>query len=143
MLIIYTWRAIFISDQTGLPWVNPSPNIRSLREALLYAGVGLLEATNLSVGRGTATPTTQTAPPVLIIDAKPGGAQVYIDDELVGTTSSQGRLKLPQLNPGEHRVRLALLGHQDYEDKIELRPGETTRLLANLEAAKAAPPSCY
>ena len=86
------------------------------------------------------TSTTQTAPPVLIIEAKPGGAQVYIDDELVGTTSTQGRLKLPQLNPGEHRVRLALLGRQDYEDKIELRSGETTRLLANLEAAKTTPP---
>jgi len=85
------------------------------------------------------TTTAQTAPPVLIVDAKPGGAQVYIDDELVGTTSSQGRLKLPQLNPGEHRVRLALLGHQDYENKIELRSGETTRLLANLEPAKATP----
>jgi len=43
-------------DQTGLPWVNPSPNIRSLPEALLYSGVGLLEATNLSVGRGTDMP---------------------------------------------------------------------------------------
>ena len=43
-------------DETGLPWVNPSPNIRSVTEALLYAGIGLLEATNLSVGRGTATP---------------------------------------------------------------------------------------
>ena len=39
-------------DETGLPWVNPSPNIRSLTQALLYPGVGLLEATNLSVGRG-------------------------------------------------------------------------------------------
>src|SRR5581483_3213344 len=43
-------------DETGLPWVNPSPNIRSLDEALLYSGIGLLEATNLSVGRGTETP---------------------------------------------------------------------------------------
>jgi uncharacterized protein YbbC (DUF1343 family) len=43
-------------DQTGLPWVNPSPNIRTLPEALLYSGVGLLEATNLSVGRGTDMP---------------------------------------------------------------------------------------
>jgi uncharacterized protein YbbC (DUF1343 family)/CubicO group peptidase (beta-lactamase class C family) len=43
-------------DETGLPWVNPSPNIRSVTQALLYAGVGLLEATNLSVGRGTDTP---------------------------------------------------------------------------------------
>jgi uncharacterized protein YbbC (DUF1343 family) len=43
-------------DETGLPWVNPSPNIRSPLQALLYSGVGLLEATNLSVGRGTEAP---------------------------------------------------------------------------------------
>ena len=43
-------------DETALPWVNPSPNIRSLTQALLYAGIGLLEATNLSVGRGTEAP---------------------------------------------------------------------------------------
>jgi len=43
-------------DETGLPWVNPSPNIRSVTQALLYSGVGLLEATNLSVGRGTDVP---------------------------------------------------------------------------------------
>jgi uncharacterized protein YbbC (DUF1343 family) len=43
-------------DETALPWVNPSPNIRSVTEALLYSGVGLLEATNLSVGRGTEAP---------------------------------------------------------------------------------------
>jgi uncharacterized protein YbbC (DUF1343 family)/CubicO group peptidase (beta-lactamase class C family) len=43
-------------DDTGLPWVNPSPNIRSVTQALLYSGVGLLEATNLSVGRGTDVP---------------------------------------------------------------------------------------
>ncbi len=43
-------------DETGLPWVNPSPNIRSLTQALLYSGIGLLESTNLSVGRGTDTP---------------------------------------------------------------------------------------
>ncbi|MBI1736355.1 MAG: DUF1343 domain-containing protein [Candidatus Rokubacteria bacterium] len=43
-------------DQTGLPWVNPSPNIRSVTQALLYSGIGLLEPTNLSVGRGTDMP---------------------------------------------------------------------------------------
>ncbi|PYO08848.1 MAG: serine hydrolase [Candidatus Rokuibacteriota bacterium] len=43
-------------DETGLPWVNPSPNIRSVTQALLYSGIGLLEATNLSVGRGTDLP---------------------------------------------------------------------------------------
>jgi uncharacterized protein YbbC (DUF1343 family)/CubicO group peptidase (beta-lactamase class C family) len=43
-------------DETGLAWVNPSPNIRNQTQALLYSGVGLLEATNLSVGRGTELP---------------------------------------------------------------------------------------
>jgi uncharacterized protein YbbC (DUF1343 family) len=43
-------------DETGRPWVNPSPNLRSLNQTLLYPGVALNEASNVSVGRGTATP---------------------------------------------------------------------------------------
>jgi len=43
-------------DQTGLPWVGPSPNLRSLAQATLYPGVGLVEGANVSVGRGTGTP---------------------------------------------------------------------------------------
>jgi uncharacterized protein YbbC (DUF1343 family)/CubicO group peptidase (beta-lactamase class C family) len=43
-------------DSTGLTWVNPSPNLRSLNEATLYPGVGMIEGTNVSVGRGTDTP---------------------------------------------------------------------------------------
>lgn len=50
------WRRSMWFDETGLLWVNPSPNMRSLTEALLYPGVGLLEATNLATGRGTDTP---------------------------------------------------------------------------------------
>jgi len=43
-------------DSTGLMWINGSPNMRSLNEATLYPGIGLIEGTNLSVGRGTDTP---------------------------------------------------------------------------------------
>src|SRR6202021_4135174 len=43
-------------DATGLAWVNPSPNLRSVTEAALYPGVALIEGTNVSVGRGTDTP---------------------------------------------------------------------------------------
>jgi uncharacterized protein YbbC (DUF1343 family)/CubicO group peptidase (beta-lactamase class C family) len=50
------WRRAMWFDATGLVWINPSPNMRSLTEAALYPGVGLLETTNLSVGRGTDTP---------------------------------------------------------------------------------------
>ena len=50
------WRRSMWYDSTNLVWVNPSPNMRSLTEAMLYPGIGLLETTNLSVGRGTDTP---------------------------------------------------------------------------------------
>ena len=43
-------------DSTGLMWINPSPNLRSLTEGVLYPGVGSIEGTNISVGRGTDTP---------------------------------------------------------------------------------------
>ena len=50
------WRRSDFYDAGGLLWVNPSPNMRNLNQALLYPGIGLLETTNLSVGRGTDTP---------------------------------------------------------------------------------------
>jgi uncharacterized protein YbbC (DUF1343 family) len=50
------WRREMWFDQTNQIWTNPSPNMRSLTQATLYPGIGLLEFTNLSVGRGTDTP---------------------------------------------------------------------------------------
>jgi uncharacterized protein YbbC (DUF1343 family)/CubicO group peptidase (beta-lactamase class C family) len=50
------WRRTDFYDKTLLPWLNPSPNMRSLTQALLYPGIGLLETTNVSVGRGTDQP---------------------------------------------------------------------------------------
>ncbi len=50
------WSRSMWFDETGQTWVNPSPNMRSLTQATLYPGIGLLETTNLSVGRGTDTP---------------------------------------------------------------------------------------
>jgi uncharacterized protein YbbC (DUF1343 family)/CubicO group peptidase (beta-lactamase class C family) len=50
------WHRWMWFDETNLTWINPSPNMRSLTEATLYPGVGLLETTNVSVGRGTDTP---------------------------------------------------------------------------------------
>ncbi len=48
------WRRAMWFDETGLPWVRPSPNMPSLESATHYPGVVLFEGTNLSVGRGTA-----------------------------------------------------------------------------------------
>lgn len=53
---ISNWKRGQYFDQTNLLWINPSPNMRNLNQAILYPGIGLLEMTNLSVGRGTDTP---------------------------------------------------------------------------------------
>ena len=50
------WQRADWWDRTGLPWINPSPNMRRLTQALTYPGIGLIEGTNVSVGRGTDTP---------------------------------------------------------------------------------------
>ena len=50
------WRRTDWFDETGLEWVNPSPNLRNMTQTTLYPGVALIEGANLSVGRGTDTP---------------------------------------------------------------------------------------
>ncbi|MGB0013451.1 MAG: serine hydrolase [Candidatus Sulfotelmatobacter sp.] len=56
VVAIEGWQRGDWFDSTGLTWVNPSPNLRSVTAAALYPGVGLIEYTNVSVGRGTDTP---------------------------------------------------------------------------------------
>lgn len=50
-------------DSTGAAWINPSPNMRNLEEATLYPGIGMIESSNISVGRGTDTPFEMTNQP--------------------------------------------------------------------------------
>lgn len=50
------WQRSIYFDQTALSWINPSPNMKSLEAALLYPGLGILETTSISVGRGTDRP---------------------------------------------------------------------------------------
>ena len=86
----------------------------------------------------TAAPAPPAAgPPILVIEAKPGGAQVYVDDEPVGKTSSEGKLRLSTLSPKKHHLRLSLEGYKDHEQSIELAGGETVRLVVSLDAEPA------
>jgi len=57
------WRRDNWYDETGLTWVNFSPNMRNMNQAALYPGIGAIEGTNLSVGRGTDTPFEQIGAP--------------------------------------------------------------------------------
>lgn len=63
------WRRPQWFDETGLPWVNPSPNLRSLAALTSYPGSVYFEGTNLSEGRGTDRPFEQVGAPWLDADA--------------------------------------------------------------------------
>jgi uncharacterized protein YbbC (DUF1343 family)/CubicO group peptidase (beta-lactamase class C family) len=57
------WRRDYWYDETALAWVNPSPNMRNLNQATLYPGIGMIEYSNISVGRGTDQPFEQIGAP--------------------------------------------------------------------------------
>lgn len=57
------WRRDYWFDETGLAWINPSPNMRNLNQAALYPGIGAIEYSNVSVGRGTDQPFEQFGAP--------------------------------------------------------------------------------
>lgn len=59
------WNRNWHWDETGLNWINPSPNMRSVSAALLYPGMCLIEGTNVSEGRGTETPFEHCGAPFI------------------------------------------------------------------------------
>jgi uncharacterized protein YbbC (DUF1343 family) len=63
------WRRGETYDQTGLAWIPPSPNLRTLRATFLYPGVEILQAAGVSVGRGTDTPFELFGAPWIDADA--------------------------------------------------------------------------
>ena len=66
-------------DSTSRLWINPSPNMRSLVEATLYPGLGMIETTNISVGRGTETPFELVGAPWV----EPLALSTYLNDRLI------------------------------------------------------------
>jgi uncharacterized protein YbbC (DUF1343 family) len=63
------WTRDMLWNDTGLAWINPSPNMRSPLQAMLYPAIGLLESSNISVGRGTDTPFELFGAPYIDADA--------------------------------------------------------------------------
>jgi len=67
-------------DSTGQLWTSPSPNLRSFTEAILYPGIGLIEGSNISVGRGTDTPFELIGAPWI----DPSTLAQYLNDRQIG-----------------------------------------------------------
>ena len=135
------WRRGDWFDETGLPWVNPSPNMRNLLQATLYPGIGAIEGTNLSVGRGTDTPFEQIGAPwidgvqlaeALNLRAIPGvrfypvrftpSASKYASEECQGVFMIvTDRLALRSVRLG---VEIAAMLHKLYGARFELEAAE-------------------
>jgi len=77
-------------------------------------------------------PAPPPPPPVLIVSAKPGDAEVYVDDARHGLTSPDGTLKINGLSAGGHKVRISLPGYKSFEVAIELLAGQTHTVAAML-----------
>jgi len=83
-------------------------------------------------------PKPQTAS--LEIETRPGGAEFYVDDEFRGTTSGEGRIKVSELVPGEHRLRLSKKEHEEWKRTLTLAAGENRTIEVQLAAAKPPEP---
>jgi uncharacterized protein YbbC (DUF1343 family)/CubicO group peptidase (beta-lactamase class C family) len=68
IVTVQNWPRESWLDETSIAWINPSPNMRSLTQAAIYPGIGLLEMTALSVGRGTSTPFEVIGAPYIDAD---------------------------------------------------------------------------
>lgn len=78
-------------------------------------------------------------PPTLVVNAKPGEAEVYVDDQRRGQTGSDGTLKVGDLAAGAHKLRISLAGFHSYEVKVELMAGQTNTVVAELQPIPPPP----
>ncbi len=69
VIAMKNWHRSQTYDQTGLKWIPPSPNLRTVNQAFLYPGVEILQPTGVSVGRGTPTPFEELGAPWIQSDA--------------------------------------------------------------------------
>jgi uncharacterized protein YbbC (DUF1343 family) len=105
-------------DETGLPWIDPSPNIRSLEAALSYSGLVLSEATNLTVGRGTPTPFSFLGAPWLDTARLMERLATYeIDGVTIDTArfTPTGEGWVPFKDENVRAVRLTITDRDEYE----------------------------
>jgi len=104
-----------------------------LKQELDHSGVTARPAT---VGESKTVPQVGQ----LIVEAQPGGVQVYLDDAFKGISSDpEGRLRIEGLAPGNYQVRLTLPGYKQWKQQITLAGGETLPVTAKLEPAGPKP----
>jgi len=78
---------------------------------------------------------------ILNVQSKPGEAQVYLNDELKGITSPEGKLRLPDLPPGTYKLRISLPGYQSWENQVDITTGENLAIFATLPEKPSVAPA--
>jgi uncharacterized protein YbbC (DUF1343 family) len=143
------WRRTFYYEDTGQLWVNPSPNMRNMLEAILYPGVALLEKTNVSVGRGTDRPFEVVGAPWIeprrfaaaLREARPAGIEFvplyFTPEESKNKGEMCGGVHIMIVD--REKVHSVMLGltlisvlHRLYPDEFELE--NVMQLLCNAKA---------
>ena len=109
------WERSMWYDQTGLPWIPPSPNIPTLSTATVYPGMCLIEGTLLSEGRGTTTPFEQVGAPYINAETL---AKTLNDESLPGLFFRPQYFK-PQFQKWSGKVCGAVQLHITDRDKIK------------------------
>ncbi|WP_164102184.1 exo-beta-N-acetylmuramidase NamZ domain-containing protein [Candidatus Laterigemmans baculatus] len=133
------WQRDEYFDATGLYWINPSPNMRNLNQAILYPGIGLLEYTNLSVGRGTDTPFEHIGAPWIDagklasdLNALDLPGVTFIPERFTPESSKyEGEVcegiqilitDREQIEPLQVGFAIALALHRDYPEDWDMKP---------------------
>ncbi|MGA2075549.1 MAG: serine hydrolase [Terriglobia bacterium] len=93
------WQRTDWYDETGLTWLNPSPNLRNPTEEVLYPGVAVVEGANLSVGRGTDTPFEVLGAP-------------WIDSRNLSTYLNERRIQGVRFLPADFRPSISSFAGQ-------------------------------
>ena len=115
---------------------RPSPVAESPRATAATPAPPVVAATETP----GAAPGPEASNCTLDIVSQPPGASVYLDDELIGTTDPEwGRLLRSGIEPGRHRVRLALAGYRDVTEEIDLSAGTLRDFRRRLPPLEAAP----
>lgn len=151
------WRRAMWFDQTGLPWVRPSPNMASLASATLYPALVPFEATNLSVGRGTAEPFERFGAPWLgaeeiaaLLNERGLAGVRFVPERFTPRRPSDGRyggVRLPgvrvevtdreRLQPGRIAATLLWALHRLHGEALRVRTPDFDLLMGSAAVREA------
>jgi WD40 repeat protein len=139
LVLLLLWFELYHpASKVSSAVASARPNPAEPSSPLVEAGTQSASTTFAPLGAKDPG-STAASPPALVIDGAPPGAQIFVDDQLKASTSSNGQADVAILSPGRHRLRVTVKGYEDYEKGIELLAGQTSTITAKLEPLEQPP----